>query len=92
MAHPKCRHDSVRGALDLSNYILEMLIVLTHLVSQDNFGTPSRKARAVGAPKFLWKSAIHVFFYKKLRSGAGWQFLKFSGHFAVKSFLHVLRR
>ena len=35
----------------------------------------------------------HIFlytdFYKKLKSGAGWQFSKFSGHFAIKSFLYV---
>ena len=28
-------------------------------------------------------------FYKKLRFGAGRQFLNFSRHFAIKSFLHV---
>ena len=28
-------------------------------------------------------------FYKKLRSSVGRQFLKFSGNFATKSFLHV---
>ena len=33
--------------------------------------------------------SVHVFFYKKLRSDAGRQFLKFSDDFAVKSFLHV---
>ena len=31
----------------------------------------------------------HVIFYKKLRSGAGRQFLKFSGQLAIKRFLHV---
>ena len=31
-------------------------------------------------------------FYKKLKSGAGRQFLKFSGYSAIKSFLHVSQR
>ena len=37
-----------------------------------------------------WKLfRLHVFFFKKLKSGAGRQFLKFSGHFATKSVLCV---
>ena len=32
---------------------------------------------------------MQVFFYMKLKSGAGRQFLKYSGHFAIKSVLHL---
>ena len=38
---------------------------------------------------FVQKQQEHVFFYKKFKSGAGRLFLKFSGHFVIKSFLHV---
>ena len=48
--------------------------------------------RQMGQCKFSYTmllSALHIFFYKKLRSGAGRQFLEVSGHFAIKSFVHV---
>ena len=48
-------------------------------------GGSSKKVHSV----ILSQSKYTYLFYKKLRTGGGRQFLKFSGHFATRSFLHV---
>ena len=56
-------------------------------ISLDGIGQSPEKSQTLSLA--VTSLRIHVFFYQKLKSVAGRQFLKFSGHFATKNFLHL---